>query len=46
MQLVVDYNDIANNLSGQLPVQLSRQPDYVLLANVKEPTVHFVLTQK
>ncbi|GHT73652.1 hypothetical protein FACS189456_4330 [Bacteroidia bacterium] len=43
--LVVDYNDIANNLSGQLPVQLSHLPDYVLLANVKEPIVRFVLTK-
>ncbi|GHT16076.1 hypothetical protein AGMMS4956_17560 [Bacteroidia bacterium] len=45
IQLFVDYNDVAGNLSGQLAVQLDTLPHYILSANVERPFVRFVLAQ-
>jgi hypothetical protein len=44
-QLVVDYNDAVRSVSGKLAVHIGELPDYVLLANVRQPFVQFVLVQ-
>jgi hypothetical protein len=44
-QLVVDYADISNSMSGQVALHIDSLPDYVLLTRMTHPNVRFILTQ-